>query len=587
MREKYKRRRRMTPVGWVLIGVGAALVLSVVWVGARGLIAKNELESALPLVSDIKDDLKAVNLGAAQGKVDIVAEKTALARSLTSDPVWRVFEFIPVLGTNLTAFRELSAATDDIAKDVMVPISSLGDSLDPAALKPVDGAIDLAVFEAAGPVIANAKTALDAAYEDVQAVDTSSTLGPITDAKERMEGMIGPLVPVMSQAAGFVTLLPQLMGSESVRNYLLVFQNNSEARSLGGHAGSWVQISVDNGKIDLVRQAPVHDLKTGGVPVYALAADQIALWPGAGTDPSNVTMVPRLDVSAETAAAFWQHRYGTKPDAVFFIDPVALGFILDATGPMELPTGDVIDGDNAASFLLNGVYRKYRTNAQHDAVFDSIAERLFDSILKGGFDPKKIVNAALKGGEEHRILAWSFVESEQELFSSLPFSLDTPRFSDKTAEFGVYITDNLGSKMTYYVDATVEVGQAQCSSGTPQYQVRMTLTNTVTAEEAPLLSNYIANGAGGALRVLVTLYAPPGSSFVRELAVGWDPTFVTINGSDGDYPAMTQRVILNPGETLTGTFVVTPPDDNLDRKLDAYVTPMARPIPVSEFDFTC
>ncbi len=557
------------------------------WIGIRGLIAKTELESALPKVSAIKDALKEVDLDAAQSTIDEVAASTANARTLTSDPIWRAFELVPFAGPNLAGFRELAAIADDIVADVMLPVAGLGDTLDPSALKPVDGRIDTTIFDDAVPVISAARVALESSYEDVLDLDTSAALPPIRDAHKQVENMLAPLVPLMGQADDFLHLLPGLLGSEGPRTYLVVFQNNSESRALGGHAGSWIEITVDNGKISLSRQSSVHELKTGGVPPIVLPADQLVVWPGAGQDPSNVTMVPRLDQSAETAAAFWALKFGVRPDSVIFVDPVALGYILAATGPIELPTGDVIDTENAAYFLLNGVYLTYPDPATQDLVFNTLASTLFGAILGGNFEPGKAAQAALKAGSEHRLLLWSFDLEEQATLTSLPFDLSTPQTNESQTEFGVYITDNLGSKMTYYVEGQVELGHAQCSSGEYQYAVRVTLKNRVTAEEGPLLPTYVANAAKGALRVLVTLYAPPGSSIVRELAVGWDPTFVTLNGTDGEYPVMTQRVILNPQDELVGTFIIATDDADLDKKLGAYVTPMARPIPVSEFDFTC
>ena len=588
LRELSRRpSRRAWITRWVLIGVGAALIILVAWVGVRALIAKAELESALPKVSQIKDDLKAVDLDAAQATIGEVASSTANARALTSDPIWRMFELIPLAGPNLTGFRELAAIADDIVANVMLPVASLGDTLDPSALKPVDGRIDPTVFDEAEPVISAARQALEQSYQDVLDLDTSATVAPIAAAHKQVEGMLAPLVPVMGQADDFVKLLPGLLGADGPRTYLLVFQNNSESRALGGHAGSWVEITVDNGKISLNRQSSVHELKTGGVPPIALPSEQLAVWPGAGQDPSNVTMVPRLDQSAETAAAFWAKKFGSTPDLVIFVDPVALGYILSATGPIELPTGDIIDSETAGDFLLNGVYLKYPDPTTQDLVFNTLASTLFGSVLGGNFDPAKAAQAALRAGDEHRLLIWSFDTNEQDTFKSLPFDLSTPQTTEARTEFGVYITDNLGSKMTYYVDAQVELGHAQCSTGDYQYAVRVTLKNIVTAEEGPLLPTYVANISKGALRVLVTIYAPPGSSIVRELAVGWDPTYMTLNGADGEYPVMTQRVILNPEESVTGTFIIATDDADLDKKLGAYVTPLARPIPVSEFDFTC
>lgn len=572
---------------WTLIGVGSLLLAVVGWVGVRGLIAKAELEAALPLVSEIKDDLKAFDLASAKGAVTDVAAKTANARSLTSDPVWIALEGIPWAGPNLTAFRELAAITDDIARDVMLPAGALADTLDPASIKPVDGRIDVGAFADAIPVVDSMATALTTAADDLDRLDTSSAIGPIRDAHRRMQSMLKPLVPLMDDATNLVSALPGLLGADGPRHYLLVFLNNAEARSLGGHSGSWVQVDVDDGKISLARQSPVQALRTGGVPIFPLDPAIVALWPGWGTDPANSASVPDLEIAAKTASAFWANRFQVTPDAVIFMDPVALGRILGATGPIELSTGDSIDEDTAASFLLNGVYIKYPLNSDQDAIFTNLAKTLFGSVLDGNFDPKKLISAMLDSGKDHRLLVWSFDEQVKEALASLPFGVTRPTISDTVAEFGVYFTDNLGSKMAYYVDSAVTVGQAQCTDGSARYLITVTMTNTITSELASQLSNYIVNRANGSLRMLVTAYAPPGAVFIPELSTGWDPTASPFFGTDGQNAALVERVILAPQETITGTFVMTAPDAKSDRKLSVYITPMARPVPVTTVDFTC
>ena len=588
LRELNRRpSRRAWVLRWILIGVAAALLLLVGWVGVRGLIAKAELAAALPLVSDLKDDLKSFDLTAAQGTVATVAAKTESARAMTSDPVWRLFETIPLAGPNFTAFRELARITDDIADRVMVPAASLADTLDPANIKPVDGRIDVSAFEDAVPVVNGMAVALTDSYDELSELNTSAAIGPIRDAHAQMTRMLTPLLPLMDQADGLVTALPGMLGADGSRHYLLVFLNNAEARALGGHAGSWVQIDVDNGDIELVHQSPVQALRTGGVPVIELAPGLPTLWPGSGWDPANAAAIPDIELSAQTASAFWNYKFGVEPDAVFFMDPIALGRILESTGPIELPTGDTIDSDNAATFLLNGVYLKYPLNADQDAVFNSLSKSLFGAILGGDFDPKKLFEAVLESGDDHRVLAWSFNEAEQKALAALPLGVTRPTISDKVAQFGLYFADNLGSKMTYYVDAAVTIAQAQCTDGTAQYRMTVTMTNTVTPELGATLPNYVANRAGGNLRMLVTSYAPPGSQFIPELSTGWDPTWTAYLGSDGENAAMVQRIVLAPQQSVTATFAMRVPDGNLDRRLEPYVTPMARPVPVEQAEFTC
>ena len=87
------------------------------WVGTRGLAAKAELEAAQAQVSQLKADAAAQKFSSL-GKIEAHAAK---ARDLTSDPIWRAAEAIPVAGKNLTAVRELAAVTDEIVTGTVAP----------------------------------------------------------------------------------------------------------------------------------------------------------------------------------------------------------------------------------------------------------------------------------------------------------------------------------------------------------------------------------------------------------------------------------------------------------------------------------
>ena len=56
----------------------------------------------------------------------------------------------------------------------------------------------------------------------------------------------------------------------------------------------------------------------------------------------NVTQIPDFAQSGALARQFWLQRHGLDVDGVIAIDPVALSYILRATGPVTLPSGDVL-----------------------------------------------------------------------------------------------------------------------------------------------------------------------------------------------------------------------------------------------------
>ncbi|MCU1441350.1 MAG: hypothetical protein JWP85_2347 [Rhodoglobus sp.] len=583
-------RRRIILIA--ALGLAVLLIGFAAWIGIRGILAKNELEAALPLVSQIKDqvvgagfDTAQATIGGLRPTIDEVVGHTGAARDLTSDALWRAAEGIPFVGENLSAVRQLAQIADDIVTHALVPLPGMSDLLDPASLKPVNGTVDIQPFLEAEPVLREIGTTLAAASASIAAIDDEQLIGPVAAAKQKLSALIRSASPLVVKASLALEAIPGLLGFDGARSYLVVFMNNAEARALGGHAGSWALVTADHGTISLVAQVGVGGLTKTAVPVVDVPGDILSLWgPGTATDPGNVGIDPRLDLSANTAKAFWQQRYGGTIDAVLFFDPVALGYLLAATGPVTAATGDVISTENAADFLLNGVYLSYPVGGEQDPVFQSAAAQTFALISTGAFDPKKLLDAAIEAGKQRRLLLWSFHAEERELLAATPFNGRMPGMDDANATFGVYVQDNLGSKMTYYVDASVALGQAQCSTGTTQYRVDFTATNAVVPGTGESLPTYVANTTNGSLRIFVTLYAPPGTSIVS--AIG-SSDYPPLKGTDGEYSAMQVRMVLDPGQTATVSFDVVAPDDR-PRTLDALVTPLAKPTEITRLEgYTC
>ena len=49
----------------------------------------------------------------------------------------------------------------------------------------------------------------------------------------------------------------------------------------------------------------------------------------------------------------WRANIGGRVDGVISFDPVALSYLLKATGPVKIGNGETITSDNAVSYLLH------------------------------------------------------------------------------------------------------------------------------------------------------------------------------------------------------------------------------------------
>ncbi len=557
-----KRARRAPRRRGVLIVVGSVLLLVVVavaWVGIRAVLAKRELEAAVPLASTLQSQIAAGESKAASATFARLAGHASCAAGDTSDPVWRAFEAVPVAGANLTAVRELAAVIDALSRDGLEPLTTIAGHVSLSEFKPVDGAIGVAPLAALQPQIARVSAAFAAARLGVRAIDTSQTISAVTDAVTRLRTTVGKAAEAAASVDRAVRLVPAMLGADGPRNYLLLFQNPAELRATGGIPGAVALIHTEAGRIKLVQQASGADFPRYPTPVLPLPPETRGLYGDiTGEYLQDVTLTPKFALSAELAREMWRRKFGVTVDGVISIDPVTLGYLLAATGPIPLPTGDVLTSANAVKLLLSDVYARYTNPADQDTFFSAAAKAVFSAVSDGKLDPTALVKALAQAGAERRILVWSAHPTEQAVLTGTTLAGGLPVSDATNQRFGIYLNDATGAKMDYYLDVKIAIAQAVCrSDGRPSYAINMTLTNTAPADAATSLRPYVTGGgifgvAPGNIRTIVAAYGPKD---VQPLDVLQDGKAAVYQPALDDwYPVNRVTTELAPGQSTTLLF---------------------------------
>lgn len=595
-----RRKRALRWKLWLPVGLGVVLIAVTAWVGARGLQAKDELTSAKSLLSEAKTKALAMDVAGATQTFEKIKASTAHSVELTRDPVWRLAEFVPVLGGNLTVTRELAAVSDLVVNRVASPLLDAASVMDPASLAPKNGTIDTKPFVAATSAIHLATAGLADAVRATDAIDTSGSIGALADARASMAALLGQLTPVVSTLDGVLPLLGPGLGADGPRNYLLVFENPAEARSLGGAALMVGLLSVDAGHVTLGSVTNVDGFPQYAAPVIAPPDGAEKLFEGAyGTSMNNATVTPSFSQAARIASEIWRQKTGVTVNGVISIDPVALSYFLTATGPITLASGDVFTDKTLVAKLLNESYLNAAPRkpgvlfAPWQAQFSELAVKMFDTLTGAGkLDVKKLLASSAKGWNEQRIQLFSADAAEETELATLRNGGGEPPASDANADrVGIYINDNVGSKLTYYLRQNVRLSQASChADGASNYRVAIDLTNSLDPAKAQGLAPdvtglfYKEGLDPGQSRLIVLLYAPPGST-VAGAAVNGTPIALDEN-HDGEHPVGKAVVTVDPGATLTLTYDVVAATPGV-RALEAVVTPLVTPTKLTTEALDC
>ncbi|MEF2977765.1 DUF4012 domain-containing protein [Subtercola sp. YIM 133946] len=573
-RRKPRNTKRRRTIAIVLSSVGIvilALAAATGWVVYQALQAKSSLETAQSSVSDIQSDLTKLDVSALPASVATFQNAAHDAADHTNDPLFKLAEKVPVVGPNLTAVRQLSEALDQIGSQALPPVMTVASSVTPDALKPVDGRLNVDLLSQGDAALATADTALQSAQATVDAVDTSGTVDQIVSAKRQFSTALTKAHDQIGTVRTTVATVQGILGVNGPRHYILAFLNNAETTGLGGGPASLSMLTVDNGSFAITDQASSTDFPLTDGPVRDIDPNLLNIYSDGFASTLNwSTSRPDFPTAAQTIEAFWQKYKGGTVDGVISIDPIALSYLLQATGPITVPsTGDVIDSQNAVSLLLHDIYLRYPASeiqSNTDAFFADAAKSIFTGITNTTADPTALLDAMTKSISSGNLMAWSPVDAEEKMVTTAGLDGVLPTSNKASTVVGAYFRDVTVSKTDYWLQTSSTLDTDVCTnSQNPTFTTTVTLHSTITDEEAATLPNFVVGGnfKGRKFSTEVYIYGPVGGTLASS-AVGDTSVDASVRSgaTDLDRPVARYLVDLAPGETntVTATFSGAPGD---------------------------
>lgn len=584
-----KRQKRRPVILLVLLVFLTMTAASVAWVGYKAMTVKSELEAAEEIVPVLKDHLLHDRKAEATDAAARLKSHTTSARFAADDPLWTVASATPWIGQNLSAAAEIARSADDVANLGVAPLVRVFDRLNWNALLPAAKGSNLVSISESAPAVESAAHAVRMSASRLHAIDVQALVPeialPLLKARDELSG-VQEILDIASDASKFA---PQMLGQNETRRYLLLVQNSAEARATGGIPGALAVVTVQQGKLTLGQQSSAVAMGVFDPPVQFDAEQKNIYSARVGKFAQDVNLTPHFPTSAATAASMWQQRTGEQLDGVVSVDPVALGYILDATGPIELTDPKLrliapglpaqLTGDNVVKTLLSDVYAHIEEPAQQDTYFAVVAGEIFSALSSGRGDAKALMDGMAKGVSERRILLWSAHTDEQKLLKKYPLGGSVVGEGLSPSQFGVYFNDGTGAKMDYYVKRTVQLIR-RCPVGDySEVVVRVTSTNRAPADAATSLPEYVTGrGAFG---------IPPGTVQTNVVAYGPAQAHIETATQDGqktwlgsqrhdERPVGTVTTRLAPGQSSTVEFTFSKIVQHTEPEL--VVTPTTEPV---------
>ncbi len=335
------------------------------------------------------------------------------------------------------------------------------------------------------------------------------------------------------------------------------------------------------------RLGSVADLASLTAPALNLGPDYQALY---GSDPGlwvNVNMSPHFPYAAQLMAAMWQRQFGTSLDGVIATDPVALSYVLKATGPVKLADGSQVTADNAVALTMKDVYARWpleTQNAPRDAYLQSVAKAVFDALLSGAGQPRAVADPARRGGRGAAAAGVQRAPGGGVAAGADALGRGRGRFAGAVRGAGGEQRRREQAGLLPGPEADYALGS--CTTLGRTSVVTATLTNGAPASGLPLyarlrldrgsFSSGVARGGDGSTHEIVQVYAAVGAELTSATLDG-APVSVE-PGTERGRPVYVVQVDIAPGRSAVLQLNLLEPASTVAPR--AWVQPLVQPAQV-------
>lgn len=503
--------------------VGAVLAVIVVVGGVCGFFMLRDYQEINAQVPNLMEEATSLKDAVMAGDGETVRNTAAEIAGQVSDIhnrlegiPWKLASFVPVVGSDVSTVRTVVAEADRLCQYALIPAcDSLGD-LNLSNLM-TDGAINVGLLQSLADTLQSVAPVVEQSAETIADLPEPN-IGKVREVVTKVQSVFEKANSAVTAINEIAPYLPQMLGADGVRNYLLIAQTNSEVRSTGGLPGSMGVLSIANGNISLGEFEPGAALHHYDTPSFGVTDEEVSLFSGVGVAPTSTTLIPDFQRAASILCQIWCDQKGGTLDGAIAIDPVFLQHLLALTGGFTAADGTVVNGDNAARLLLHDAYQNMETS-QTDTFFSSVADMAFDNVLGNlsnislGSLGQTITDAI----DNRQVQVYMTNPDEENAMVQLGCSGNLN--SDETApEVGIYLNDATWSKISWYLSVDTQIGEGTHNAdGTTTYHVTTTLKNSLSPNEASTLVEYITGYNPSKRDVtdmldIVYIFAPAGGS---------------------------------------------------------------------------
>jgi len=340
----------------------------------------------------------------------------------------------------------------NLGSDALKPVESMLETLKPGSTLTLDATL----FDRAKIGIVGARDYIRMAEADLVGIDNSLIPEKYKNYLDEYRGVLSQSQEFADSASVVMSGLPQLLGMEGEKKYIIWFQNSNEIRPTGGFIGSYATVSIDSGKIKNILiddiynpdgQIDVRNIKTTPPEPIKNYLDEEVLY------LRNSNWDPDFTKSAKVFDDIYFKITGESVDGYIALDLKFVESLLRVTGPVFLASyNEDINSENLderAQYYSGFDYKEGSTDKKSFLTIlgGKLLEKIF-SLKKEDF-PKLVTELGRSLEERHLQISLN----NNQINSLLSENKWDGSLVDTEGDYLYVVNANLGgTKSNYYVE---------------------------------------------------------------------------------------------------------------------------------------
>lgn len=562
----YKRQRRFKPRTVMIVAVVAIMIALL---AADGLYTVRGLRRSLQqMATSMREGQAAIvdgDLVRAQQAFLAAGTQAEEAKKFADRPSLTVATWLPIVGNDaqiLSQLPDVGAAVVDGGTTAIEAARALGATSKARLAKNIyrNGRVDFRSIDQGLGYLLRAGTAFREADRILAALPPAN-IAPVGEALKTTNLQVGAVLDVIDRADTLLRVLPDMMGRQGPRRYLVAFQSPSEARASGGFIGLYGILETRDGRAELVHVG-LWDLIEQQADNGGKAPNRLdALLAAIGSDEVHkVNLSPSFESVSQRFLRVYRQATGNTLSGVLAVDPIALGYLTDATGPLKgAGIEEPITEANAVPLILRDSYIRFGNDPEGQTLFlETLIKDFYGKLGSGAVDAPKLANAFGKGGRSKHLKIYSTIPEEQVALRE--FGMDGSVSSAGPDVQFIFHNNLARNKVDYFLhrefDTTIDITR-------DNYAV--VSTRIYLENRAP---RQLAQGLGwqgdnrGVNEMALGVLMPQGASF-EQMTVGGRavrPTLtrvasttepLTTAAPQPTFPMASRKLVLGPKEKAT------------------------------------